>query len=440
MANVALWSGATGANNGTSWADAYTTLQAVITANGSSFTRIFVASDHSELIDTSVVFPGNPSLGYNLISCDRTSGFPPTVEQAGASIGSTSATSLTLQNSFYSKGVFLKAGDSSTASRNLGLDSTAANNIVRIVGGGVELKNTGTTSRIIFGSTAARNTKFYLENAEIRFGNASQGVQVNNGSVTIEDGALAGSAITEFIKSMAAPADVSVAGLDMTTGAAAMNLIASLSYPIGTIRFNKVKAPTSWSGSLMATPPTHGCLRATAINVDSASTNYKMQAVGYNGSMRQEATIVRTGGATDGATPISWRMATGSQYYPLTSFESLPIELWNETTGSALTVTAQVLTDGVTLKDDEAWIEIEYLDSTGSPLGGMATDEKANQLAAGADQATSSASWTTTGITTPITQQLSVTITPQKKGTIRAVVKLARSSTVMYLCPKIEIA
>lgn len=437
MADVALWSGATGAGNGTSWADAYTTLQAVITANGSTFTRIFVASDHSELIATSVVFPGNPSLWYNLISCDRTSGFPPTVEQAGASIGSTSATSLTLQNSFYSKGVFWEAGGSSTASRNLGLDSTAANNIVRIVGGGVELKNTGTTSRIIFGSTAARNSKFYLENAEIRFGNASQGVQVNNGSVTIEDGALAGSAITEFIKSMAAPADVSVNGLDMTTGAAAMNLIASLSYPIGTIKFNKVKAPTSWSGSLMATPPTHGCLRATAINVDSASTNYKMQAVGYNGSMRQETTIVRTGGATDGATPISWRMQTGNQYYPLTSFESLPMEVWNTTTGTPISVTAHVLTDGVTLTDADAWIEVGYFDQSGNPLGAIVSDEKPNQLAASADQASSSEAWTTTGITTPIKQQLSVTFTPQKAGTIRAVVKLARSSTVMYVCPKV---
>lgn len=440
MADVALWSGATGAGNGTSWADAYTTIGAVIAAQGSNPTRVFVASDHSELSATSIVFPAGGSIVYQLISCDRTSGFPPTVEQAGASIGSTSATSLTLQNSYYSKGVFWKAGDSSTAARNLALDSAASNNVVRIVGGGLELKNTGTTSRITFGSSAARNMKFCIENAEIRFGHASQGLQLYNASLTIDDGALAGAAITEFIKSAAASADVEVIGLDMSTAAASMNLIAGLSYPIGAIRFNKIKAPASWTGGLMASPPTHSALRAVAINVDSASTNYRMQAVGFNGSMRQETTIVRTGGFTDGTTPVAWRMETGLQYYPLTSFESLPMEVWNTTTGTPISVTAHVLTDGVTLKDDEAWIEVSYFDAAGSPLGAVVSDEKSSQLAAGADQASSAAAWTTTGITTPVKQQLSVTITPQKAGTIRAVVKVARSSSVVYVCPKVEVA
>lgn len=439
MADVALWSGATGANNGTSWADAYTTLQAVITANGSTFTRVFVASDHSELVATNIVFPASISLGYHLISCDRTSGFPPTVEQAGASIGSTNSTGLTVQNSFYSKGVFWKAGENSTANRNLALDSTASNNAVRIVGGGLELKNTGSGSRITVGSTAARSTRLTLDNVEIRFGHVSQGVNVNNASVFIRDGQLAGAAITEFVKALAAPADIDVNSLDMSSAGATLNFIANLTYPVGSIRFNKIKTPESWSGSLMATPPAYGTLRAVATNIDSGSTNYRIQAVGYNGSMRQDTAVTRTGGASDGTTPISLRMETTSQYYPLSALESLPLEVWNETVGTPITVAVHVLTDGVTLKDDEAWLEVSYLDSTGSPLGAVTSDEKSNQLVAGSDQSTSSESWTTTGITTPVKQVLSVTFTPQKKGIIRAVVKIARSNTVVYACPKIEV-
>ena len=183
MAYVALWSGATGAGDGSSWANAYTTIGAVIAANGSNSTRVFVASDHLELVASSIGFPAGGTTSYQLISSDRTSGFPPTVEQAGARIGSTNSTNLTVMNSFYSKGVFWTAGENSTATRNLIIDSSAAYNLVRIVGGGIELKNTGAGSRFIFGTGATnRNTKFVFENAEIRFGNAGQGFQMQAAS------------------------------------------------------------------------------------------------------------------------------------------------------------------------------------------------------------------------------------------------------------------
>lgn len=439
MADVALWSGATGANNGSSWADAYTTLQAVIAAQGIQPTRIFVASDHSELVGASLTFPAGGTTVYQLISCDRASGFPPTVEQSGASIGSTNETNLSVLNSFYSKGVFWRAGENSTATRNLAFDSSASNNLVRIVGGGIELKNTGSGSRVVFGTGATnRNTKFIFENAEIRFGNAGQGFNIQQAAISIKDGALAGSSITEFIKAISSvAANVEVTGFDMSSAAASMNLVVSGSQGNGQIKFDKCKMPASWTGTVMATPPAQGALRALAVNLDSASTNYRVQVVGFNGSMRQETTVVRTGGASDGTTPISWRMQTGDQYYPLTSFESLVIERRVTTTGSPITVTAHVLTDGVTLTDADAWIEVGYFDQSGNPLGAIASDEKPNQLSANADQASSSATWTTAGITTPIKQQLSVTFTPQKAGTIRAVVKLARSNTVMYVCPKV---
>lgn len=441
MADVALWSGATGTGDGSSWENAYTTLSAATTAQGNQATRIFVASDHLELVATTIIFPGSVLTPYQLVSCDRTSGFPPTAEQAGARIGSTSGTNLTIQNSFYSKGVFWTAGEGSTATRNFSFDSGIGNHIVKIVNGGIELRNTGSGSRFICGTGATnRNTKIILENSEVRFGHAGQGFSVLASSISINEGVLAGAAITELIKVVSTVAvDVDVHGFDMSTAATSANLVASGTLGIGQLRFNKIKMPTNWTGGIMATPPAQACLRAVAMNVDSANTNYRMMAVGYNGSMRQDTAVTRSGGASDGTTPISLRMETTSQYYPLSALESLPLEVWNETVGTPITVAVHVLTDGVTLKDDEAWLEVSYLDSTGSPLGAVTSDEKSNQLVAGSDQSTSSESWTTTGITTPVKQVLSVTFTPQKKGIIRAVVKIARSNTVVYACPKIEV-
>lgn len=442
MADVALWSGATGAGNGTSWADAYTTLAAVIAAQGNSQTRVFVASDHVELTGTALTFQSNYTWVYQVISCDRASGFPPTVEQAGARIGSTDATNLTINNGFYSKGVFWTAGEGSTATRNLVFDSGTGYHAVRIVGGGIELRNTGAGSRVMLSTTATnRNTHYQLENAEIRFGNAGQGIQMQAGRLSIKDGALAGSAITEFIKTFnATVADVDVSGLNMASGAVAMNLIASGTPGAGLAKFDSIKMPTSWTGSIMATPPVQGCLRVIATNVDSADTNYRTMAVGWNTSLRTETAVTRTGGATDGATPISWAITSGSMVYPLIVFDAPAVIRWNETTGSAVTATIHVLTDGVTLKDDEAWLEIMYLDDAGFPLGALVSDERPSQLAAAADQDASTATWTTTGITTPVKQKLSVTFTPREKGYIQARVRVARSSTTIYVCPNVEVA
>jgi len=172
-------------------------------------------------------------------------------------------------------------------------------------------------------------------------------------------------------------------------------------------------------------------------NCDSADTNYRLWIEDYSGSIKHETTLVKTGGASDGTTPLSWKMATGADAeYPTIILKSGEIVRWNETTGSAITVTVDILHDSVTnLKDNEIWLEVMYLGTSGVPLGAFVDDAVADVLAAAADQAASSATWTTTGMANPNKQKLEVTFTPQEKGFIHAVVHMAKASYTVYVDP-----
>jgi hypothetical protein len=182
-----------------------------------------------------------------------------------------------------------------------------------------------------------------------------------------------------------------------------------------------------------------GGISVDLVNCDSGDTNYNYAKHVYQGVITSESTIVRTGGASDGTTAISRKMVTSADskfYSPLVSD---PIAVWIETLGST-TVTVEVVTDNVTLTDAEAWIEVEYLGTSGFPIASFASDRASNILSTPANQTSSSETWTTTGLTTPVKQKLAVTFTPAEKGPCQIRVHLAKASTTLFFCPKADVS
>ena len=57
----------------------------------------------------------------------------------------------------------------------------------------------------------------------------------------------------------------------------------------------------------------------------------------------------------------------------------------------------------------------------------VASSAPADPLAAAANITTSTATWTTTGLTTPVKQKIAITFTPQMKGYFRIVFKVAKA-------------
>ena len=174
----------------------------------------------------------------------------------------------------------------------------------------------------------------------------------------------------------------------------------------------------------------HGC--------SSANVTYNFREQGNGGYSIPETTIVRSGGASHGTTPISIKMVSTAnvvEQYAI-PFKSPTIHGWTDST-TEKTFTIEGIYDSATnLQNDEVFIELEYPANNTDGLGAMASDQ-CILLAAPADKTSSDVTWTTTGLTNPNKFKLAVTITPGKAGPITARVCLAKASTTIYIDPMI---
>lgn len=178
------------------------------------------------------------------------------------------------------------------------------------------------------------------------------------------------------------------------------------------------------------------------INCDSADTNYRFHRQNYQATETHETTKVRTGGASDGTTTFSRAITTTANVTPHFPYESMWMEAWNETTGSEITVTVPIVYDSATnLQNDEVWLEVEYLGTSGYPLGSFATNRISDPIFGTPADLTADGSSTWGGSWTNENKDvLAVAVTPQEKGIIRARVCVAKASQTLYYDPLLQIS
>jgi hypothetical protein len=113
------------------------------------------------------------------------------------------------------------------------------------------------------------------------------------------------------------------------------------------------------------------------------------------------ASVVRTGGASDGTTPVSHKVATTSLLTTTNLAASagfhnaIPLTIWNAVTGTNRNVTLYGIVNATAVPyNDEVWMDVEYLGSATTPQGSFATSAKANILSShSALTADSSSAW-----------------------------------------------
>jgi len=232
--------------------------------------------------------------------------------------------------------------------------------------------------------------------------------------------------------------NVYLEGVDLSSAAAGMNICAG-GGNTEDIRLRHVKLPTSWSGAFILTAPTQFA-RAEMIACGNTGVNYKYRKKTNGGEVFDETTLVRTDGASNGTTPISYKcVSTSLARFPGVYVEGPELVKWNETVGTPFDVTVELLHDSVTaLTNKEVFIEVQYFSEAGSPLGGKVYTHPIDFMATAAAIPSSSKVWTTTGMTNPNTQAITASITPQQAGYVHVRVFVTKPSYTVYFCPRLS--
>ncbi len=434
------------ADNGSTWALANAATTGAV-ADAVAGDRIFYSQAHSENIAANIVatFPGTLAAPNQLI-CGNDAAEPPTTVATGAQIGTNGNFAISLNGniSAYGLSVFAQTAGATSASAAINLAAGSVVEFQLYDTCAFRLGSLSATPDINVGASGKTvGASVVWRNCTIRMGNAGQTISVFGANFqwiggSVVSGSSSSTALFLFGGS-GRGGNALVESVDFSNFGSTFSFVTATSYA-GRLVLRNCKLPSGWTGGLFASAPTQPGMRAEMHNCDSGDTNYRLWVQDYSGSIYSETVIVRSGGASDGTTPFSWRMASDSgASYPLIPLASPELSAWNDTTGSAITATVEVVTDGVTLNDDECWLEVQYLGTSGAPLGAVASDCKADILASAAAQTSSSETWTTTGLSSPVKQKLSVTFTPQERGFFQAVVKLAKASATVYVDPMLTV-
>jgi hypothetical protein len=438
MASYYVWSGATGSGNGSSWANAFTTLVTAFVTEVAGDT-LYVAHDHAEsAAGVTLTSSGVVSNPTKVICVNRAGSVPPVSadRRATATITATGGNNLSISGTTFYDGIIFIAGTGAASSAFLIL-AAATSTSLRFDNCSLRLGITIAGSQIMFagGSNSFGACYFELNNTTLSYGNSGHGTLLA-GVLKWRNtpSALLGTVPTLLLTP--APlrgGSLECIGVDFSAAGSGKTLVDAANAQGFMSRFMDCKLNASVTKE---TPPlAQGSSSTEFIRSGASGVNYTVHRSVYTGTLDEETTIVRTGGASDGTTPIAWKIVTVNSNYSL-PFECPPIAIWNNVTGSAVTATVEgIWGGGAVPNDDDVWIDVEYLGDASSPQASFVNDGKADLLATAAAQTSSSATWG--GSTTKF--KLNVTFTPQQKGWIYARVKCAKASSTFYIDPLVTL-
>lgn len=434
MASYYVWSGAAGAANGTSWANAYTTLALAFATGKTAGDVFYVAHDHLEATAGSLTLTVAASSAANpikVICVNRAGSVPPVSadRRTTAQVTVTTTGGLNTYGHIHYDGIIFIAG---TTSSSIFAAHGAGGHWVRFDNCSLRVPGTSSPSINLGGDQAGTGTE--LNNTTMSFASLTTLVVVlgimrwrNTPS------ALLGTIPTTLFRNTGnRGAIIECIGVDLSAAGSGKTIV-NVSGGGGVVcRFIDCKLDAAVTKTAAQT-----FIGAAEIDFirTGATGNYTVHSQRFAGLLTEETVIVRTGGASNGTTSISWKIVTTANCTYSVPFECPPIAIWVDTTGSAVTATVEGI--GAALPTDaEVWLEVEYLGDASSPQGSFVNDGKADLLATAANQTSSSETWG--GSTAAF--KLECTFTAQQAGWIYARVKVGKASSTFYIDPMVTLS
>lgn len=440
--NTATWTNIGVVGNFTGWQAPHARLMSAGTATwAQAGNKVYVRSNHAET-QTTLMLPAFPSslaapLEIYCVAVADTS-LPPTTLATTATVTCSASDIRFRSTAFYVYGISFLSGSGSSSGSIMFQDSSGGWSHI-FENCALILNNTNAGSLFSLGNSGANAAdRLRLINTPMTFGAAGQIVRAWD--VTLEwrntANAIAGTAPTTLFagSGFLIGSNFLLNGVDLSLMGSGKTIFSSPSSVCSAVLVDcKLGASVTVSGA----PSGPGC-SLNLIRCDSGATNYRDERYWYEGTQTVETTIVRTGGATDGATPIAWKLVTTANSKWVSPFESQPIAIWNDLTSAITTLTIYgTTTGGGVPNNDDIWVEVEYLGSSSTPQGSFVTTTKANNLAASVTTNNSSDASTWGGGGAGNGFKIVVpSFTPGMKGPLNITIKVAKASATYYIDPK----
>lgn len=426
------------ANDGLSWATAKATAQAIYNLNYPADAFVYVDSGHTGQVGTQI--PAN--LGdfaeiLTFLSVDR-SQWPTVVEKAGGQINFY-ATNQTIYGGCNLRGLTFNLSTAAASGAGNGFSAPSKSQVVveasQFLGGQLQLGNAA--SATAYGAIA-------IYDSTHKPSIAAGYLNIANGIVRWYGGGFASGsyAITQLLAfPTSAMVDFVMDGADLS--ALPSNMPITANGGAGRAILKNCKMPPSWSGALFS----NSCAINQTVemyNCDSGATNYRIYIGQYAGTLRESTAVVKSGGATDGVTAMSWSITTNANCKPPDNggppqtLLTPEIAYWNEAIGVQVTLSVDVLADTSPLTSSEAWLEVSYLGDAASPKSSPAITR--TKLGGAAVAHPSSAAAWSGGPASSQVQKLQFAFTPRMKGLIMVRVRIARPSATVYVDPTVTVS